>query len=259
MTIKTIVTSISALAAVVLLAACGSTTAGTAPVGLPGAQQNQTASAGSVEGSVITVSGQGMAYGTPDQARVELGIEIRNAEVGPAVEGTTTVINDITAALTGLGVAEEDIQTTNFSVYQDERRNPETGAPTGEQVFIVTNTVRVIVRDIDQVSAVIEAGLDNGATRVNGLSFTIADPAPLESEAREEAVADARARAEELAELLGVRVGEVVYISEGGYGGPMPRITTFADEAGRGGGGPAINEGQLSITVSVSVAFAIEQ
>jgi hypothetical protein len=206
--------------------------------------------------NVITVSGSGQAFGSPDIATVELGIEVRNEDVSQAITETNTAIDAITAALVDLGVAENDIQTTNFSVYQDERRNPQTGEPDGDPTFIVSNMVRVKVRDTSQISDVIDAGLSNGANRVFGLNFSLENPTELRNQAREAAVQDARTRAEALAEELGVGVGQVVYVSEGGGGGPVPVMDE--DMALAGGGGPSINQGQLSVGVTVTVSYAIE-
>lgn len=119
--------------------------------------------------------------------------------------------------------------------------------------YVVNNMVEVKVRDLDQISAVLQAALDAGANNVYGLTFGLDDAAALEAEARTLAVEDARARAEALAGAFGLEVGDPISIREGADTGISPRIM----EAGFGGAGPVISEGQLSVSMQVTVTFEI--
>ncbi|GIL13852.1 MAG: hypothetical protein BroJett038_25720 [Chloroflexota bacterium] len=172
----------------------------------------------------ITVSGSGLASGSPDVAYINLGVDSVNASVSQAVAQANQTMAAIMQALTALGVAAEDVQTVSFNVYPEDRYDPQTNMPTGERVYRVNNMLNVTVRDINRVSEVIQAGLDAGATSINSLNFGIANTTDLEQEARLKAVEDARARAERLAAAMGVTLGQPIIISEGMAGGAVPQM-----------------------------------
>lgn len=205
--------------------------------------------------NTITVFGSAEAAGTPDQATLELGVDTFTTSVGEAFETSNATVRKIVEEIVALGVAEEDIQTANLSVYSTSRYTPETGDQQGYQV---SNTVRVLVRNVDLVDDIINTGIENGATSLYGLYFSVSDTAPLETIAREGAVAQARARAEALAGLLGVQLGEVVSIRED-FGGSIPMLYAGMDRAqGAGGGGGAfVAPGQTSVTVNVTLTFEL--
>mgnify|MGYP000938728991 CR=1 FL=1 len=147
----------------------------------------------------ITVSASAFASGAPTQANIELGVEIFGESVKDSFAQSNEAIRAIYAALVGLGIEEKDIQTANLSVYSNVQYSPEGMERKGYQV---NNTVRVLIRDITQVDAVIDAAIAAGATSMYGLTFSIVDTAGLETEARAAAFATAQARAAELAALV---------------------------------------------------------
>jgi uncharacterized protein len=204
----------------------------------------------------INVSGTGEVFGQPDIAYVNLGVDIADPDVGKAIENANTTLTAIVKSVGDAGVAEGDIQTANYSVYPEDRYDPQSGQPTGERVFHVQLAVNVTVRDISKTGAVIQAGLGAGANSINGLSFGIADMKGLEEEARKAAIADARSRAEQLAGGFGVTLGEPVTISESFGGAPIPmfsrEVASLAVDSA-----PQINPGQLSVSIQVNVTFAI--
>lgn len=204
----------------------------------------------------ITVSGSGQATGVPDVAYVNLGVDTLNASISEAVSQANATMEALIAAIQATGVAAEDIQTISFNVYPEDRFDPQTGSSTGERVYRVNNTLNVTVRDIAKVSDVIQAGLTAGATSVNGLSFGIDDTSVLEQEARVKAIENARQRAQNLADALGVTLGAPIIVNEalGNPGLPM-----YDMAVGLGGAGPQITPGQLNVNVSIAVTFAIGQ
>lgn len=216
---------------------------------------------GSYGGSLvdtISVSGVGEAFGRPDLATVQVGVSVTNADVGDAVAESNARMEAITAALVEMGVSAGDIQSTNFSVWPEDRYDPQTGQPTGERVYHVDSTVVAKVRQIDRAGEAIEVALDAGANNVYGLGFSIDDTADLEAQARALAIEDARERAEQLAEEFGVGLGEVVTINEASYGPPMTYSPAVGGMGG-GGGAPPISEGTLALNVTVNVTYAIER
>lgn len=221
------------------------------------AQDNGTAQ------NTITVSGIGQASGSPDVAYIELGVDITNENVGAAYSQAGTAIDSIRAALQTLGIADEDMATSSLNIWWDEPYPPGPGQSGGfaeSRIYHVNTTVRVTVRDISQIESVINTAVENGANNVYGLTFGISDSEVLEREARAEAVNDALARAQHLAELNGVTLGDALVIVEGGsYPGPGPYY-------GVGGGGGfaaaesiGIQPGQLSVSVSVTITYAINR
>ncbi|MBK8988882.1 MAG: SIMPL domain-containing protein [Chloroflexi bacterium] len=203
----------------------------------------------------ITVIGQGEAFGTPDKAQVQVGVEIFAPTVAEATSQNEATIQRIMDALTTLNIAAEDIQTTNYSLWAEQIYGDR--GPEGIAGYRVTNQVNVTIRDIDRVSDVLSAVIEAGANTVYGIQFSVADPAALEAEARAAAVADARARAASLAGLAEVQLGDVTVISEVigqpvmpmGYGGAMVMAEAAA--------APSISPGQLSYSVQVQVTFGI--
>jgi uncharacterized protein YggE len=219
--------------------------------------------AGAQEGSSMTqryisVSGFGEAFGTPDLTYVSLGVDRMDADINAAVNGARDATRAIIAAVQEAGVAEADIQTANYNIYPEDRYNPTTGQPTGERVYRVSIILNITVRSLDNTANVVTAALNAGATTVNGLTFGIADSSGLETQARTNAVADARARAEELAVAFGVTLGDLISVTEGVQGGyPVPMPAARGDMMAGMGGAPQIAPGQLSVGVNVQVVFAI--
>jgi uncharacterized protein YggE len=217
----------------------------------PGQQPATATNAGG-----ITVVGQGTAYGQPDQATVIVGVETFAPTVEEATIQNQTTLDNVMAALGAAGIASEDIQTTNYSLYAEQIYGDR--GPEGIAGYRVSNQVNVKIRDISVVGDVLAAVTSAGANAIYGVNFSVADPAALEAEARAGAVEDARKRAESLAELGGVTLGDVTIISEV-VGQPVMPL-------GLGGGGfameqaasaPGISPGQLSYQVQVQVTYSI--
>ncbi len=209
--------------------------------------------------NTITVTGTGQANGEPDVAYLQLGIDLKDADVAAAVNRSNTVIDGIMSALEGQGIARLDMQTVGFNVWQEEIYDPQSG-PTGEMTFHVNNTLSIVIRDITKVGSVIEAGIGAGATNVYGLTFGIDDTTSLEDQARTAAVEDAQARAEKLAESLGVTLGKPTIASEYSGSGAISAYDAAAYGLGGGGGGaPPISEGQMTVSMTVNVTYAISQ
>ena len=206
----------------------------------------------------IQVSGSGTASGTPDVAYVELGVEVTAGDIDEAISSANNTMASVQAAISETGVADADMRTTNFNVWTEEPRD-DTGLPTGQPLYHVSNILRVTVRDISTTGDVIGAGLDAGANAVRNLSFGIQDTAELEAEARREAVENARSRAEQLAEGLDVSIGAPVQISEASGGGPVVERAAADAEMMAAGAAPPISEGELTVSVRVNVSFLIEQ
>ncbi len=205
----------------------------------------------------ITVVGRGEVKSKPDVARTNLGVEVTAPTVAEAVADAEARMNAILAALKGAGIPAKDIQTSNYSI-NFERQSPEpqaseTGTIPG--VYRVSNMVQVTIRDLDAVGEIIDVAVKAGANNVWGVSFGLEDTDALEDMAREDAINDANARAESLAELTGVEVGEVLTVSEVVGSQPYPM---FAAAEGRGGGGGPVEPGELTFSTQIQVVYGIE-
>ena len=240
--IAVLVIAIMALA----LVACNAAQGGLAA---PTTQTGSVVNAGG-----ITVVGQGTAYGQPDQATVVVGVETFAATVAEATSQNQTTLENVMAALTAAGIAAEDIQTTNYSLYAEQTYS-ESG-PTGIAGYRVSNQVNVKMRDIALVGDVLAAVTEAGANAIYGVNFAVADPAALEAEARALAMQDAANRAASLAELGNVTLGEITVISEVVRTPVMPYGGGYALE--QAASAPGISPGQLSYQVQVQVTYGIQ-
>jgi uncharacterized protein YggE len=204
----------------------------------------------------ISVSGTGQASGAPDLALLDLGVSTEGKTVKEARDSAATAMNAVSDAVKSDGVADKDVQTRQFSI------EPEYQYPDGRQELIgfrVTNIVEVKVRDLDRVGEVIDdvAAAGGDVVQVQGLSFTIEKPEDLRAQARQDAMADARARAEGLAELAGVKLGKPISVTETATTPPSPFLEAAPAARGAEEATP-IEAGELEVSVTVDVLFAIE-
>ena len=209
----------------------------------------------------ITVVGTGRAPGAPDVARVNVGVETRAASVQQAVTDNKDRMTKLLDALKALGIADKDIQTSNYGVYAE--RQPASGADIGKSdgpvTYQVNNQVFLTVRDVAKLGDVLDKAVAAGATNIYGVNLSVADTSKLEADARAKAIADAKSRAESLARLSGVAVGDVLGVSEIiGGSGPLYEGARTSAAAGLGGGGGPIQPGELEVNMSVQVTFAIK-
>ena len=210
----------------------------------------------------IWVTGTGEVSAVPDIVNLRLGIEATETSVAEAQTKAAEAMNDVMTALTDNGVAEKDIQTQYFSIRQVTRwdRDKEQEVVIG---YRVANMVTAKIRDIDKTGDIIDAVAEAGGdlTRIDSIDFSIDDPSEYYEEAREEAIADAKAKAEQLARLAGVSLGKATYISESTY---VPRIypqVAIEMEVMEEVAPPAtpISPGEAEISLTVQVGYAILQ
>jgi len=234
-----------------------------AVVGLAGCNSGNSA-LGEIEGLNISnqqegiwVSGEGKVTVTPDVATLSLGVEAQAESVTLAQSQAAEAMDEVMAALTGNGVAEKDIQTQYYSIYPVTRWDEDSR----EEVIVgyrVTNTVRAKIREVDKAGTIIDAVASAGGdfTRINGIYFSVDDPSVYYETAREEAMADARAKAEQLAELAGGRLGKATYISESSSTPPsVYRQDVYA--AAESAVETPISPGEMEITLTVQVVYSI--
>ena len=193
-----------------LLAAAGILIA--APVG--GAQQAPPPSPAVPS---VSVAGEGEAKATPDRAMITIGVQSRASTAAEAAAENARKQRAVLDTLRALGFTQQQLTTSNYSVYPEMQHEPVNTAPR-VIAYVVSNTVRVDVRRLEQAGRVIDAALAKGANTIHGLSFYLADPAPVRRAAIVDAVARARADAEALARAAGGSLGALLELSTQ----PMP-------------------------------------
>ena len=205
----------------------------------------------------ISVNGLGEVSAVPDIATLRLGIEARESTVAAAQSKASEAMDKVMKALSDNGIAEKDIQTQSFSINRVTRWDPESQ----EEVvtgYMVTNMVTAKIREIDNAGSIIDAVAAAGGDliRIDGISFSVEDPTSYYAEARQEAMADALAKARQLADASGVKVGKPIFISEYTQSGPIfQREFAVPEEAAIK---TAISPGEVDIILTVQVTYAIE-
>jgi hypothetical protein len=221
--------------------------------------QSETPTAQGEEAKVtrtVTVTGSGKVYLTPDIAYITIGVHTEGENAAEAVASNNAQAQEVIDALLAQGIAERDIQTTNFSIYPQQEYDTE-GKPTGKIKYIVDNSVFVTVRDITNVGDVLDAAVQAGANTISGIQFDVEDKTAALSEARKAAVADAGVKAEELASAAGVSLGDVQTISEYTSGGPQPMYDMRAAAPMAEAASVPIQTGQMLLTVEVNMVYEI--
>lgn len=206
----------------------------------------------------LSVTGHGEVSLAPDVAYVTIGVHTQASDVSQAVSQNADQVAGVMAALAALGVAQEDMQTSNFNLYTGDNYDPLTGLPSGDKTYTVDNTVNVTVRDLANMGSLLDEAISAGANSIWGVSFDVDDKEAAQAEARDMAMADAVSEALGLAQVAGVSLGAVQSISytQGG---------AFYPYYGMGGGGGAaeaattsIVPGLITISADVSVTYSIQ-
>ena len=243
----------------------------------------------------ISVSGVGKANGKPNVARSTIGVEARAGTADAAIGEVNARMAQVIAAVKQAGVADADIRTAtlslNFERNYEQAPQPMQLAPAAtpamapaaspgtapagkpkaapaspdvpappiklpQGFYTATNNVEVTIRNLDLAAKVLSAATGAGANQLYGLRFEIEDPSPLQVEARKEAVADARQRAERLAQLAGVKLGLAQSITEvdGGGSGPMPMYAAAKMDSSA-----PVERGEVTITSTVQIVYSLAE
>ena len=242
----------------------------------------------------ISVSGVGKVNGKPNVARSTIGVEARAGTADAAIAEVNARMAQVIAAVKQAGIPDADVRTATLSLnfernYEQPPQpmhmapapavapaassgatpagklkaaapaSPEAPAPQiklPQGFYTATNNVEVTIRNLDLAGKVLSAATGAGANQLYGLRFEIEDPSPLQAEARKEAVADARQRAERLAQLSGVKLGPAQSITEvdGGGSGPMPMYA-----AARADSSAPVERGELTITSTVQIVYSLAE
>lgn len=211
------------------------------------------ASANAVENNVskLIVQGEGKASAAPDKATIVLGVQTRDASAAVAAKENARLMNETITALLAAGIAENEIQTSGYSLGTEPQDVPVTGDKQKAPVFLASNTVTVNLNNTADVGLVLDAAVSAGSNSIQEVTFDLQNPMPQKDLALTMAIQDARRKAEIAAKAAGVKLGRVLEISEGyGYVGAASRSAAF-DFA------TPIMPGKMEITASVTVTYEI--
>ncbi|HBW74375.1 MAG: hypothetical protein UX10_C0015G0017 [Candidatus Magasanikbacteria bacterium GW2011_GWA2_45_39] len=208
--------------------------------------------------NTISISGEGKVTAEPNIASVEVGLVTDKKDVAAAQKENTGKMNILIAGIKALGIADADLQTSQYQIYP---KYDYTDGKTTLNGYTVSQSVTVKIRDLSKISAVLAKTGESGANQVSGLQFTIDDPASLQDNARNKALVQAGEKAQALARTLGVNLVRVVSFNEyAPQGGPVPMYSRGLE--GMGGAAdataPSIQPGSNEVKVQVNVVYEIE-
>ncbi len=225
----------------------------------PGAQGTQPITVNlqnSAAQNVISVSATGTIKVMPDIAYVSAGVVTQDADAAKAQSDNTEAMTALFEALKGAGLTEDDIDTTNYTVYP--MYDYSEGGNGRITAYEVTNTVRITVRDIKRVGEIITAAAENGANTNFSIAFTLEDEDAHYNEALTKAMEEAKAKADAIATAGGVSLGGVLSVSEGSYSySPVYEYAAQPSMAADAGQETPVSAGELEVTATVSVVYSI--
>lgn len=238
------------------LLALGLTALSLLPTTLATAQADDNAAARPNAMRRLTVTGQGEIKVKPDTAVLTIGVVTEDKSSQNAVRANAEASQKVQAAIKGTGIAEKDIQTSNYSV-QPVYEADHPGRRATIVGFRVYNQVRVTIREIAKLSSVIDAATEAGSNTIEGINFTKENQTEVENEALAKAVADARRKADQLAKAADIEIRGVWEINESGINRPPWPMYAMAKDAGFGGASTPIQPGEVSVTANVTVVYQL--
>jgi|SRR6185312_3940444 len=208
----------------------------------------------------ISIQGKGEVVAAPDTASVNTGVTTEGKTAREALDANTKAMTGLMAALKVAGIDAKDIQTSGFSVnpqYVYPDNNNGNATPPHIAGYTVQNAVTVKIRKLADLGDILDDIVTAGSNTINGVGFSVDDPAKLLDEARKAAFADAKAKAKIYADAADVGLGPVQSISENAGNPGMPQPVMFKAMAVADRAPVPVAPGQLTFDVDVSVVWAI--
>jgi uncharacterized protein YggE len=205
--------------------------------------------------AMISVTGEATVSVPPDLAQIDAGVTSEAKTAREASEANNAAMGKVLLALKGAGIEEKDFQTSRLSLQPQGAPNPSRPGPSAVVGYRASNRVTIRLRDVTKVASVIDTLVGAGANDIGGINFTVSQASKFLDEAREQAIADARRKAEIYAKAAGVTLGAPLSISEGGTPGPI----TFRRMAAGLAPATPVAQGEETLQVTVSVSWAIKQ
>jgi len=204
--------------------------------------------------AAISVTGEANVSVAPDLAQIDGGVTTDAKTAREASDANNAAMGKVLLALKGAGVDEKDYQTSRLSLQPQYATSSKTAERPGVVSFRASNHVTIKVRDVAKVASVIDVLVGAGANEIGGINFIVTQASKALDEAREQAISDARRKAQIYAKAAGVTLGEPIAISE--EGGPA---SVFRSKVAGGMAAPApVAQGEETLSVTVSVSWAIK-
>lgn len=209
--------------------------------------------------NTVSFSGEGKILAKPDVAVVNFSIVTEAVNSKDAQDQNSKKSKSAVDFVKKQGVAEEDVKTTGYNIY------PQYNYPRYDKPEIrgyqVNQSFEIKVRDLNKASDILDGIVSAGVNQVSSFRFEIDEPEKLKAQARTQAIANAKKKANELKNQLGIRLGRIVNFSEGFTGFPQPIILEgrgFDKGGGFGGDGPEVPSGENEIVVNVTITYQIK-
>lgn len=208
-------------------------------------------------GNTITVTGESQIQTKNQIAYFTAGVNATNDTKDAAVSEVNQKMDVVLASVKEFGIKDADIQTQTMSVYQQQDTYYDTDGKqkTRPGQWQVANSVQLTLREVDRASALTDLLTQSGATNIYGPNFSLDSTKDLDEKLLQEAIDDAKKKAEIMAKASGRKVGKILSINEGlSSGGIIP----YAKEATAGGGGASIQPGSTTTSKTVSLVFELK-
>ncbi len=216
--------------------------------------------------NTISVSAEGKVQAVPDLATVNLGVLTQGSSPAKVQEDNTLKVNKIIDYIKQQGIGKDEISTSQFNIY------PQYDYSNGRNNIIgyqLNQTITVKVKGVDKTTDVLgkilQGAVNEGANEINGVSLGFDDPDNLRQEARKQAIEKAKAKAQDLAQAAGLRLGKVVSVSESGMGGyPTPMYAEYGmgyggmDSAQVKAAAPNVEPGSQDVIANMTVVFEVK-
>jgi len=209
--------------------------------------------------NTITVTGEGLVKVAPDTAEINFAVVTDAAEAQKAQTANAEIAHKVIAVLKENGIAAADISTLNYSlnpnyVYAENQPPRLTG-------YEVVNEIKVTIRSLDKIGAIIDLAVKNGINRVQNISFCANNSTDQKIQALRQAVSDARIKADTIAASLGKKIVGVKSAS-GNWSGNQPRPIYYEkmNQLSLAGASIAtdINPGQVEIRANADIVYLID-
>lgn len=214
--------------------------------------------------NTIGVTAEGKVKAVPDMATVNLGVITQGASPSAVTDENSKKVNKIVDYVKQQGISKDDISTSQFNIYPQYNYNNGKNEIVGYELRqTVSITIKGVDKSTETLNKILQGAVSQGANEINGVSLSFDDPDNLRQQAREEAIAKAKEKAQELARAAGLKLGRVISVNEAGSTYPQPY---YGAAYGMGGGmmaeaksaSPNIEPGQQDIVESMTVVFEVK-
>lgn len=205
----------------------------------------------------ISVVGEGIVLAQPNVVRITLGVDIFDQSLSNAQTQAAQRMDAVVSKLKAAGIPEGNIRTVTYNVTPQYEQQGGGGQP-ALRGYQVQNMVEVKSTNVGGLGSLLDDVVSAGATRIFGIAFEADDPAALKNQARDQAMTNAHAKAEQLARDAGVSLGRPITIEESDVGGVTPVRQLNAAPAAAAAPATPIQPGQLQVTTTVRVIWSIQ-